>query len=338
MIWRQIPGYETDATIYEASFCGKIRSVNEKTGKTYELSQNIQQGYYHTTINGRNTAIHILVALAHISKPSEADDTWTVDHLDPEDKLNNFVHNLRWASSSSQGINRRKAIRGKINSCPVVGIHVDTGEVVKFASMCDAGKILNIDKSKISDCLLDKRSTYGDYIWTTPLSLPDFPNEIWKLWYTSNKYKVLFSNHGRFAYEFNNGYIKKLETEDKNTERAQSEDRYPKFRKYGKEYKFHRIVYELFVGSIPDGMIVHHKNHKKQNAFVDNLELTTRSKNAKYAYDAGQYDDTKSARVSVQIDGVRYESYTDAQNQIGVPIETIRYRIQSPNFPEYKML
>lgn len=35
----------------------------------------------------------------------------------------------------------------------------------------------------------------------------------------------------------------------------------------------HRLVYKTFVGEIPPGYHIHHKDHNKQNNAVDNLEL-----------------------------------------------------------------
>lgn len=37
----------------------------------------------------------------------------------------------------------------------------------------------------------------------------------------------------------------------------------------------HCLVYETFIGPIPDGYHVHHKDHNPQNNNVDNLELLT---------------------------------------------------------------
>ena len=35
----------------------------------------------------------------------------------------------------------------------------------------------------------------------------------------------------------------------------------------------HRLVYKTFVGEIPPGYHIHHKDHNKQNNALDNLEL-----------------------------------------------------------------
>lgn len=45
----------------------------------------------------------------------------------------------------------------------------------------------------------------------------------------------------------------------------------------------HRLMYETFVGSIPDGMQINHINHKKDDNRLENLELVTASDNQRKA-------------------------------------------------------
>lgn len=46
-----------------------------------------------------------------------------------------------------------------------------------------------------------------------------------------------------------------------------------------RSYSFHRILYELFVGPIPDGMLIDHKDRNGLNNCLDNLRLCTSSQN-----------------------------------------------------------
>ena len=46
----------------------------------------------------------------------------------------------------------------------------------------------------------------------------------------------------------------------------------------------HRLVAETFIGEIPKGYIVHHKNDVACDNRVENLEITTQSKNIQYSY------------------------------------------------------
>ena len=49
----------------------------------------------------------------------------------------------------------------------------------------------------------------------------------------------------------------------------------------------HRIVYESFVGRIPDGMQINHIDGNKQNNHISNLEVCTPQENVAHAYMLG---------------------------------------------------
>jgi hypothetical protein len=48
--------------------------------------------------------------------------------------------------------------------------------------------------------------------------------------------------------------------------------------------KVHRAVVEAFVGAIPNGMVVNHKNGIKSDNHIDNLEIVTHSENTKHGF------------------------------------------------------
>lgn len=49
----------------------------------------------------------------------------------------------------------------------------------------------------------------------------------------------------------------------------------------------HRLVWLAFNGTIPKGMQINHKNGKKNNNHISNLELVTCSENIRHAYVSG---------------------------------------------------
>ncbi len=48
----------------------------------------------------------------------------------------------------------------------------------------------------------------------------------------------------------------------------------------GKAFSIHRLVSEAFIGAIPDGMQINHKNGNKTDNRPDNLEIVTPSENS----------------------------------------------------------
>lgn len=49
----------------------------------------------------------------------------------------------------------------------------------------------------------------------------------------------------------------------------------------------HRLLAEYFLGGIPDGMCVNHKDGNKKNNCLSNLEIVTHQENTQHAYDNG---------------------------------------------------
>jgi len=57
---------------------------------------------------------------------------------------------------------------------------------------------------------------------------------------------------------------------------------------FSKRYVIHRLVAVAFLGPIPDGMQVNHKNQRRGDNRLDNLEYTTASENIKHTYRMGR--------------------------------------------------
>lgn len=100
--------------------------------------------------------------------------------------------------------------------------------------------------------------------------------------YTVNEYGEIFSTRGKPLCQWfdNMGY--KMVVLYKNGSR---------------NYKrVHRLVYEAFKGTIPDGYIVNHIDEDRGNNTLSNLEIITNSQNIKHFH---EYNEQKSYDISV---------------------------------------
>ena len=110
--YKKIEGFEN----YSVSDHGNVR--NDKRGSMLTITAN-EYGYIRVFlyIDNKKHAkfVHQLVALAFIPN---LDNKKTVDHID-NDKINNNINNLRWATKNEQQMNTRIA---KNNTTGVKGV------------------------------------------------------------------------------------------------------------------------------------------------------------------------------------------------------------------------
>jgi len=103
--------------------------------------------------------------------------------------------------------------------------------------------------------------------------------EIWKKLKDTEKYEV--SNFGGFKIRGKISYAEYWHTH----RRISWTDDFGIFTSMG----LHRLVYIYFKGEIPHKMVINHLDGDMSNNHIDNLELTTYSKNTKHAYDNGLF-------------------------------------------------
>jgi len=88
-----------------------------------------------------------------------------------------------------------------------------------------------------------------------------------------------------------------------------------------KSTKVHKLVTEAFIGDIPPGFEVNHKNGIKTDSNADNLEIVLPKKNINHAYETGL---NPRRRKIIRInDGKIFNSMTDAAKEINGNVSNI---------------
>ena len=88
-----------------------------------------------------------------------------------------------------------------------------------------------------------------------------------------------------------------------------------------KHFLVHRLVAKAFIPNIDNKPQVNHIDGNKANNRVENLEWYTNSENQIHAYKNGL---NRSKKKQCTINGIDYESITEAANQLGVSRATIQ--------------
>lgn len=84
---------------------------------------------------------------------------------------------------------------------------------------------------------------------------------------------------------------------------------YVRVRRGGKEYRAHRIIWEMFHGEIPEGYLVDHIDRDVYNNRIENLRLATRQQNNVNSCGVGKYPkgvvkNGKKYRSRITINGI----------------------------------
>lgn len=273
--WTIIPNYSN----YEASFEGNIR--NNRTKRLLKGSNDID-GYLRTSLTNddgkpKPIIIHRIIAMTFIKNP---DNKLTVNHKD-KNKKNNCVDNLEWATQDEQqhhknitfpipkpGIKHRKYVMYNDNET------VNLNSLKEACNYVTDKKLSTICKQNIKQKIrasIQNGVMFGGYYWKYDV-IEQLDGEIWKQWNN-----VELSNYARIKYNY--GFVDTYEQNNKN--------KYFVISFNNKDYKFHRVVAELFIDNPLNKPFVNHKDGNKQNNVVSNLEWVTHSENMLHAYKIG---------------------------------------------------
>ncbi|ABT14564.1 hypothetical protein NY2A_B165R [Paramecium bursaria Chlorella virus NY2A] len=289
---------------YRTFLDGRVQKMDQHGNVSYQEHTKTPDGYYTVSIVGENVKVHQMMGETRfVSKPENMPSDWTVHHID-NDPSNNHCDNLVWASPEKQSKERRPREQQSIMSCPVIGtalrdITLSDGTMIRqgedtqvFDNAYKAtDAVVGGIRKSISVCINGKQTSHADFTWRTPPSDIEFDNEIFDIVGENNVYKRFVSTFGRMKQAFHNGYSKIMFAKDILTERQRRErDSYPKIKFNKNNILFHRVIIELFFGSLPKTIVIDEKTHRlvvdhidddKTNARLGNLQLLTQQENNK---------------------------------------------------------
>ena len=161
-IWHDIEGYEG---LYQISNKGRVKSL--KCGKERTLRPGIKSSGYLKVVLCKNGMVkqfqlHRLVANAFIPN---LDNKPQVNHLD-ENKLNNCVDNLQWATAK-ENINHgtRNERAGYSRSKPILQYSKSGYFIREWKGASEVERVLGIANSHIIACCKGNRKSAGGFVW-----------------------------------------------------------------------------------------------------------------------------------------------------------------------------
>ena len=85
-----------------------------------------------------------------------------------------------------------------------------------------------------------------------------------------------------------------------------------------KHWQIHRLVYETFIGLIPDGMVINHKDQNPSNNRIENLEVCTQKENVNYGNRHYKLSVANGKIVECIETGERFRSASYAAKKLGL--------------------
>lgn len=101
-----------------------------------------------------------------------------------------------------------------------------------------------------------------------------------------------------------------------------------------KTFRIHRLVYEAFIGEIPDGYEINHIDEDKNNNALSNLNLMTPKQNANWGT-RNERAGIKHRRKVVMDGEIEFDSLTQAADYLGCRIDSIWRCCKNPTHTIY---
>jgi 16S rRNA G966 N2-methylase RsmD len=285
-------------------------SLSSETYSRVNLRTTAKKGY-------RSIGIHILVACAFVPVPEEKlsiISELSVDHIN-RDKHDNRAENLRWATNSEQACNK---------DVDRTGILWIQGNSVFFDEE-------DFKKNGIVDQPVEIKHYKNFHERVKIENTIKFPDEIWK--------RVKIKKEEYFVSSMGRCYYDSLHA----ASFGHGEGNYLSFQ----NQKLHRLIARAFLPTEKDikKLDANHKNGRKYDNRLSNLEWTTKSENVKHgvalgtkAINAAKLDHIpKGTPVRVQQmnqDGKLiqiFPSMAEASNQTGISVRKIKTSLTKYN-------
>lgn len=315
VILKEYPGY---------IICPDGKIFSKKIEKYLSLQKS--GGYYNIRLynkEGKRITIrsHILTAKAFIKNPNNLPE---VNHKD-RNGLNNDISNLEWITKSG---NQKHVIEtGKNFYTRSVNQYTPDKEFIKkYKGIKAAAEKLYGDKSNennkkeirnisnsIGRVCRGIRETYKGFIWkyADKKEYEPIKGEIWKEIPKHPEYQA--STKGRLWSDKTNKLFKL----------SIRKDGYVKCELDRNKYYLHILIAKTFLGEAPEDMInpdVNHKDGKKSNNKLSNLEWLDHNLNCQHAHDTGLNSSSKSV-VQYSLKGEKiaeFKSVTSAAKSVNV--------------------
>ncbi|AGE54271.1 hypothetical protein PBCVIL52s1_547R [Paramecium bursaria Chlorella virus IL-5-2s1] len=283
------------------------KKIDRKDG-TRAPTPYIMNGYMYIVVskNGERYTRSIARAMLSTFLGPPPDLTFTADHIESENKLDDDLANLRWLNESGQKNNRiisktRKDARLIVNDL----FPEDELTAKEWSEL-----LLNPDGTKYHHTTFlnwaqnkENRFSYKIYDDLVDPGDPGDPKkkEEWKIYGDPNKNHIEISNKNRVKdVTFSEAGYK--EEHVRTAEKLYLMGGYPSKNIDDKNHYLHVLVFQLWYPDMwknrnEDDMVLH-KHDNRLDFRPENLRLGPPSDNTKDAHDNGKYDGTKTTRQS----------------------------------------
>lgn len=275
-VWRQVPRFPD----YEASTQGNVRNKTTQRHIKFHVNGGYCQGHLYNRQKRYPVKLHRIIAETFIDNPENKEH---VNHKNKK-RQDNRLENLEWVTVQennehkvSVSFNKKQTQCRKVWKCnPITHERIEC-----FDSIVEAAKAFNKQNIKNATSCIRKvfsgfsKQTHG-FFWEYD-DYPIIEGEFWKpLMFIPKIEGYEVSSEGRLKDKNGKMYFG-----------HKDEHGYIRVSINLKLYRMHILVAKTFLPNFRNKPHVNHKDGKKDNNRLYNLEWSTRSENMQHAYNTG---------------------------------------------------